>query len=347
MLNAIWKQLSPIHHRRLKLRQRRSKPAISILIPAYNHDQYITATVESIWSQSYANLEIVAIDDASTDRTFEVLQGLNSRSNRPMKVSRNDSNLGPAITLNRAAALAEGDYLVFFSSDDLLLPRRFEKQVSILSQAKDVQVVFGNGTWFKDYPPYDTGILHSSTLASLLSRPAEEISDYLVTNVSKIFLHTALMRREFFERIGGFDESMIADDWILLIRTFQHLRNFRSMRHSFHNDHVFSYRSHRTNLYENTGRQLAARWQVLNKYTPVNERPNAAEKIIVRYLENMGPRVSPEISNAYYAKVALLYANHNKFAAAEALCNRILQLDPGNFDLKNVLSTIYKSNPVL
>ncbi len=105
-------------------------PLVSVLMPAYNHAPYIGAAVESVLGQTYAHLELIVVDDASTDDTWAVLQ---SFGDARMRVSRHDRNQGAHVTLNDAMAQARGQYVAILNSDDVYHPERLQ---TLLAEAE-------------------------------------------------------------------------------------------------------------------------------------------------------------------------------------------------------------------
>ena len=93
------------------------KIRFSVLIPAYNIEKYIRQTIDSVLAQSFTDYEVIVIDDGSTDQTPQLLESYGTR----IKVIR-QSNQGPEAARNKAAALAQGEYLAMLDHDDLLLP---------------------------------------------------------------------------------------------------------------------------------------------------------------------------------------------------------------------------------
>jgi glycosyltransferase involved in cell wall biosynthesis len=118
------------------------QPLVSVIIPCYNAEKYILQTLESVFAQSYANYEIIVIDDGSTDESYEILQDIKHEKLRIFT----QKNQGPSAARNHGMALASGKYLQFLDSDDLLLPEKIAKQVAIL-EVNDADVAYGN--WFK------------------------------------------------------------------------------------------------------------------------------------------------------------------------------------------------------
>lgn len=96
-------------------------PRFSILLPAFNAEKYVAAAVESVLAQTFGDWEILAVDDASTDRTLEVL-----RSFDRVRVEKNDRNLGMTANWNRCLSLATGEIVLKLDADDALKPRALE-----------------------------------------------------------------------------------------------------------------------------------------------------------------------------------------------------------------------------
>jgi len=112
-------------------------PLVSIVIPVYNAAPFVGATIQSIIAQTYQNLEIIAVDDGSTDRSVEVIKGF---SDSRLRVIASSENLGPAGNWNRALRLAQGKYVKLICCDDLLAPECVARQVAILEDQANADV---------------------------------------------------------------------------------------------------------------------------------------------------------------------------------------------------------------
>ncbi len=130
------------------------KDRVSVIMPAYNSEDYIGEAITSVLEQSYSNLEILVTDDASTDHTAEVVRGLSRQDNR-VHLFRNRRNRGAAASRNRSLEQALGRYLAFLDADDIWLPGKLEAQIPFMS-ARDAAFSFtgyaiydGNGQ-FRD-----------------------------------------------------------------------------------------------------------------------------------------------------------------------------------------------------
>lgn len=112
---------------------------VSVLVPAYNHESYIAATLESLLAQREKNLEIIAVDDGATDSTGEILDYFAKRDQR-VKVYHTE-NHGVASALNYAQERAVGEWIATCGSDDLVPPNAYR---DMLARGKNVDVVIGN-----------------------------------------------------------------------------------------------------------------------------------------------------------------------------------------------------------
>jgi len=115
-----------------------SHPEVSVLMPAYNREHYIEASVKSVLSQTYKNFELIILDDGSTDKTSEKLTAFNDPR---IKLLRNDQNRGIAFSRNRLLQEAKGKFLALLDSDDISLPGRLEVQLDFLKKNQELLMV--------------------------------------------------------------------------------------------------------------------------------------------------------------------------------------------------------------
>ena len=120
-----------------------ANPILSIVMPVYNREKYITASVKSILSQTFTNFEFIIVNDGSTDKTVEIIKSFNDKR---ILLVENEQNRGIVYSRNRGLALAKGEYIGMFDSDDIAYPEKFEKQIQFLKNNTDVGMV---GSWVK------------------------------------------------------------------------------------------------------------------------------------------------------------------------------------------------------
>lgn len=117
------------------------KPLASIILVSYNQEKFIIDALKSATSQTYKNLEIIASDDASTDRTYELISSFKSQYNGPHKliINQNTSNLGVGGNYAKATSLTRGELIFVAGGDDISLPHRVETVMNFwLSKEKNI-----------------------------------------------------------------------------------------------------------------------------------------------------------------------------------------------------------------
>jgi glycosyltransferase involved in cell wall biosynthesis len=117
-----------------------AKPALSVVMPAYNAGVFLAPAIESILSQTWADFEFIIIDDASTDGTRELIERYAARDPR-IRSCPNSVNLGVTKTLNRAISLVRADWIARMDADDISLPTRFERQMEVVRKNPSVGLV--------------------------------------------------------------------------------------------------------------------------------------------------------------------------------------------------------------
>jgi glycosyltransferase involved in cell wall biosynthesis len=129
----------------------------SVLLPVHNRENYVRQAVDSVLNQTFRDFELLVIDDGSTDRTPEILKSYGSK----LKLIQ-QRNRGPEIARNTAAALAQGEYLVYLDSDDLFLPFALETFDKVIRATDSPPLLLGSILFFQDgepppqLPPPDT-----------------------------------------------------------------------------------------------------------------------------------------------------------------------------------------------
>lgn len=188
---------------------RAATPAVSVVIPAYNAASFIRRAIDSVLVQTAADLELLVVDDGSSDATLQVLAGYGSRLRAVPQ-----ANAGPAAARNRGLAEACGRYVAFLDADDWWLPDKLRQQVALLDSRPEIgfcstatRVVHADGTPAGDWPCGDIG----TSLLETLFVQAAAVSG----STSGV-----LARRELLLAAGGFDERLRGfedpDLWIRL-----------------------------------------------------------------------------------------------------------------------------------
>ncbi len=194
-------------------------PLISVLIPNYNYARYVGTAVESVLAQTYPNFEVVVCDNRSTDGSWELLNERFGADPR-VRLNLNERNLGMAGNFDRLLELARGEYVLWLSSDDFLMPTHLAQLESRFAQNPGLDVVY-SGAFFAD----DAGVVFSMrALPGQFPVDYVDARDELVENlvtVCPVCWPSALFRRETLladAMWSGRDYAQEAGDWEMIIR---------------------------------------------------------------------------------------------------------------------------------
>jgi glycosyltransferase involved in cell wall biosynthesis len=194
-------------------------PRISVVIPSYNAAQYLPAAIESVLGQDYKNLEIVVVDDGSSDQTPSIV----ARYGKFVEYIRLENNGGgPARPRNIGIRAASGDYIALFDSDDLMLPGKLTEEAEFLTEFKDVPLVFTNFRNFSredeaDLPDFlsdhpDFQVMPKIPLKKNWYRLTSSLAYETLIPDTYIGTSSVMFRKRLVEEVGYFDESVSNSD---------------------------------------------------------------------------------------------------------------------------------------
>ena len=168
-------------------------PLVSVVMSVYNGDKFLPEAVESILGQSFDDLELIVIDDGSTDRSYSILESYCKRDLR-VQVCRQE-NRGLISSLNWACAMAKGKYIARMDADDIAIRDRLKWQVSAMERNDALGVVGGAVEWI-------------NSQGKPLGRCHNPVGDFDIRSVLPkfcVFWHpTVMIRREVLELVGGY-----------------------------------------------------------------------------------------------------------------------------------------------
>ncbi|HRY14348.1 MAG: glycosyltransferase [Candidatus Competibacteraceae bacterium] len=185
-----------------------NQPLVSLIVPVYNHADYLECCLRSALGQTWPNLEVIAVDDASSDpRVQTILQRLAAQDSR-LRVFANEANLGISRTQNRALDAARGDLIGFLDGDDALTP---DAVATSLRYWRDEIVYSHSGRINIDEQDREVSRINFEHLPR---------QDYFRENLERMFAtHFKLIRRDAFAKVGQFDPRFdAAQDYDMLMR---------------------------------------------------------------------------------------------------------------------------------
>ncbi|HBV85236.1 MAG TPA: glycosyl transferase family 2 [Desulfosporosinus sp.] len=206
-------------------------PKVSVVIPTYNHSRYLTHALESVINQSYANLEVIVIDDGSTDGTADVIKPYRSKINYIYK-----ENGGTPSALNLGLSTASGKYICWLSADDAFLEDKVAKQVGLMENDP------GMGFSYTSFVVIDAYGKKQYEVNSAFYPSRQEMVTRLMEGC---FINgsSVMMRSNALEAVGFFDIGLPqAHDYDLWFRFLRHYTC------GFLPEHLLAYRWHGENM---------------------------------------------------------------------------------------------------
>ncbi|QLC73531.1 glycosyltransferase [Pseudomonas sp. LPB0260] len=181
-----------------------AKPLVSVIIACYNHAKYIEQSIRSVLAQTYPNIELLVVDDGSSDDSPLIIQRLQAEYGFDFRVQ---ANQGLSKTLNEAIGRSSGVFIAPFGSDDVMLPERIAIQVAYMADkpevgicAGDIQLIDGEGRQLAK------GAGKRTVFRRL------DFADVIMDRVPLPPAATMLLRREALQAAGGFDPSIRLED---------------------------------------------------------------------------------------------------------------------------------------
>ncbi len=242
-------------------------PLVSIIVPLYNHARYVEATLESFRTEGHPALEVVIIDDGSTDDSFEIARDWLKAHPDAFKnvVLQRQENQGITRTLNRLVSLSHGAFITMVASDDLLLPGGIQVRLEALQARPDWLSVFGDATVIDD-----EGKTTRSSALRALSWPNRVSKNALLDDARRneeLILHwcvpgpVLLSRRETFDAqqgVGGYEETIFLEDRHFYLRLMS--------RHAlgFVDQSVAAYRIHSASITGQSEKHVAL-WDAVHR----------------------------------------------------------------------------------
>ena len=180
---------------------------ISILMPTYNVEKFVKEAVESILNQTWANFELIIVDDCSSDKTYEILSSLAQKDSR-IQLYRNEQNSKICKTLNRALSYTRGKYIARMDGDDISTPDRLGKLYQYLNDHPEIDLIGSN-------------VITIDENGKEIGRKSYIYSDKgikLGNRFMPCIAHIWLARRKVYDQLSGYRDIPYAEDFDFLLR---------------------------------------------------------------------------------------------------------------------------------
>jgi glycosyltransferase involved in cell wall biosynthesis len=232
-------------------------PLISIIVPVYNTEKYISETIQSVVDQTYSSWELILVDDGSTDRSKSIIKEWVIKDSRIHFYYK--ENGGQASARNLGILKSKGQYIAFLDADDLYLKDRLEVQVRDL-QEQTADFYYGGGFYYDDsgeVPQTEAYDWHYGKFTG-----AEFFK--ILYHSCAVNINTVLIERSFLEKVGLFDESPVlrgTEDWELWLRISLKAKVVygNPARHTL-------YRMHDGGIHFQRANMLIGKWKIYEKH---------------------------------------------------------------------------------
>lgn len=198
-----------------------TQPLVTVICLCYNQGRFVREAVESVFQQTYKPIQLIVVDDASTDDSAVEIKTL-KQEYVALEILLLESNLGNCKAFNRALTLAKGEYIIDLAADDVLLPERIEKGVEALLQRGPLF-----GVNFCDAELIDEAGQHLAWHSARFPHDTIPEGDVYAQLINRYFIcpPTLMFSRKVIDMLGGYDETLTYEDfdfWVRSSRTFHY-----------------------------------------------------------------------------------------------------------------------------
>ncbi|GHV09974.1 glycosyl transferase [Clostridia bacterium] len=236
-------------------------PTITIIMPTYNAERTIAASIASVFAQTYTDFELLIIDDCSTDSTHTIAQ--NAIAGRNARLLRNTTNLGVAASRNYGVSMAKGEWTAFLDSDDLWQPDKLQKQLDFMRQTG--AVISYTASAFMDFDGKPYGYI----MPAVPKLSYRQLLKQNLMSCSSVIVRTDIISRY---KMGGDEMHEDYATWLAILREFGHAYGL--------DEPLLTYRLSPTSK---SGNRFKSALMTFNAYRYVGYNPIMAAALTLRY----------------------------------------------------------------
>lgn len=203
-----------------------NNPLVTIICLCYNHEAYVVESLNSVINQSYPSIELIIVDDCSTDSSKIIIETWLEK-NPQIQFITNETNLGNTKSFNKALKLAKGEYVIDLAADDILLPNCVTLQLEGFknSHYKNLGVVYGNVELISENGTFDSYYFPVNEQKKVIeNRITGDIYQSVLSGGNSICSVSAMIKKTVFDHLQGYDETLAYEDldfWIRASRQYE------------------------------------------------------------------------------------------------------------------------------
>lgn len=201
-------------------------PLVTIICLCYNHEKFVVEALNSVLFQKYQPVELIIVDDCSSDNSVSIIEKWCKQQNHH-KFIKNKQNCGNTKSFNTALKLASGAYIIDLAADDMLTHDGIEQQVAAFKNSvyKNVGLVYGNAELINEDGSFNSYYFAVDANSKVLkTRSTGSVYETVLASGDSICSVSALIKKEVYDALNGYDESLHYEDldfWIRASRTFE------------------------------------------------------------------------------------------------------------------------------
>lgn len=242
------------------------KPLVSVVIPCYNHEDFVQKSIQSVIDQTYENIELIIIDDGSKDASIAKIKEMTALCEQRFVnfEFRNRPNKGVSATLNEAITWCKGKYVALLASDDVIVAHKTQVQVDFLEKNEDITAVCGG-----------VNLIDKNCNVVEVKLKPEKTYDFESIIMHRFELPTAtqMIRLEALIEVGGFNPDIVLEDWYMWLKLSQ-----IGKIHYMHQV-LAAYRKHDSNFSNNSEKMWQGRIDVLNCFKESKHYSKAMRRV--------------------------------------------------------------------
>jgi len=284
-------------------------PLVSVIMPSYNHEKYIPCAIESVLNQTFRDIELIIIDDASKDKSTEIIKVYKKKDSR-IRAIFHDENKGIPRTMNEVIKEAKGKFIAFFSSDDVWVKDKLKKQLKVLEKNENL-VVWSEGLVIDAFGN-PTGELFTQKYGALKRKKSGNIFEELLKG-NYICGQSVIFKKENIKNIKYDEKLKYLNDFKFMVDLAKRYKFY------FIPEPLAMYRIHG----ENSILSDKINWQ--------------KDNIMIRnyFLQKYGDEISSKIKNKIMLSLSRSYLNIGKRENAKQYFFHAVKLNP--FCLSNLI----------
>lgn len=258
---------------------------ITLVIPSYNHINYVLGCIKAALAVDLPGRKVVVIDDGSTDGSGEAIESFISSLSDSTVEFISKPNGGLVSSLNLGLAMADMEFIYLVASDDIPEPAGIKKCVDKLIASPNAKFCIGGGYAFFDELPENRAPIYGVAQDDFFSLSPDAMSRSIFLNYpSPILLQSTVFKTEALRAIGGWDPKLMLDDYPTFIKLLTHFP-IRDLDFLFAPEvNVVGYRQHESNSYKNIKRQYFMVRELMEELAPDHIQRKAIGRILASYV---------------------------------------------------------------